>query len=254
MRMEAKSTFIGINIISNAPQFCMAAIDDNAKLIALSSGNLGDTLAYISGVKNAIVGINSPSNTNYGYVKKSKVIEDIKETNMKLSTYNMRICEYELFVKGYTPGFTPSSIKKCPKWVRNGFRLYKRCQELGYSISQIEINKKSLVEVNTETSFKKFANYQLLDKITFEGRLQRQLILYEMGMDIPDPMCYFEELTRYRLLNGNLPLEDIYQIEELNAICAAFSVYLLLQRNSLAEWIGEPDEGQIMVPPGKIKW
>ena len=43
------------------------------------------------------------------------------------------------------------------------------------------------------------------------SELMDQLILYRCDIDIPDPMYIFEEITRHRLLQGMLPIEDLYQ-------------------------------------------
>ncbi len=56
---------------------------------------------------------------------------------------------------------------------------------------------------------------------TLEGRLQRQLILVEQGLQLPDPFYFFEEITRHHLLTSNLPLETIHSAVELNALAAA---------------------------------
>lgn len=56
---------------------------------------------------------------------------------------------------------------------------------------------------------------------SLEGRLQRQLILVEQGLQLPDPFYFFEEITRHHLLTSNLPLETIHSAVELNALAAA---------------------------------
>ena len=77
-----------------------------------------------------------------------------------------------------------------------------------------------------------------LPKPTLEGRLQRQLVLFEQDMGIKDPMEFFEEITRHRLLKGILPIECIYTSEELDALVAAFTAYLAVNqpRRSGLDW------------------
>ncbi len=48
-------------------------------------------------------------------------------------------------------------------------------------------------------------------------------------MGIKDPMEFFEEITRHRLLKGVLPEEFIYSAEELDAMVAAFTAYMVSQ-------------------------
>lgn len=245
-------TYLGINIKSRSPQFYFAALDHNAQIIALSNGNMNDALAYISGLKNAVIGINAPYNVNQGLAKENRLFRELKQENHIVNDGSLRLCELELQSKGYSPFLTPSTIKKCPSWVKAGFRLYRKCEFLGCTLLNGENPGKSFVEINTEVSFSSFTNASLLDRNTLEGRLQRQLILYEMGLEIPDPMNFYEELTRHRLLNGILPLDDIFDSGELDAIAAAFSAYLIFKNPDQAIWLGDPEEGQVVIPPGRI--
>ena len=72
-------------------------------------------------------------------------------------------------------------------------------------------------------------------------------------MGIKDPMEFFEEITRHRLLNGVLPLEFIYTPEELDALVAAFTAYLAVSQPSDVVWIGNQQEGQITLPVSGLK-
>ncbi len=62
----------------------------------------------------------------------------------------------------------------------------------------------------------------LFSRQTLEGRLQRGLILYDEGLQIPDPMEFFEEITRHKLLQGVLPAEYIYSSRQLDALMMAY--------------------------------
>ena len=252
--MDTESiTYLGVNIKSRDSQICFAALDHEVRLIALSVGSMQDVMAYIAGQKCAVIGINGPSHINLGLAKERINSKKLDENPDSITTNNMRLCELELLLRGYSPVLTPSTITKCPKWVRSSFSLFRYCERLGYEIYNNSDKDKLLYEVNSEVNFGFFSNSNLLDKTLLESRLQRQLILYEMGLDIPDPMNYYEELTRHRLIKGILPLEDIYTIEELNAMAAAFSVFLISKDPLQAEWLGDPQEGQIAIPPGRIK-
>jgi hypothetical protein len=62
----------------------------------------------------------------------------------------------------------------------------------------------------------------LLSRRSLEGRLQRAVILYEEGLQISDPMDFFEEITRHKLLQGVLPVGNIYSFRELDALIMAY--------------------------------
>jgi hypothetical protein len=66
----------------------------------------------------------------------------------------------------------------------------------------------------------------LFSRQSLEGRLQRGLILYDEGFRIPDPMEFFEEITRHKLLQGVLPSEYIYSSRQLDALMMAYIAWM----------------------------
>jgi len=88
------------------------------------------------------------------------------------------------------------------------------------------------VETSAQDSFHALVEQDLLPRRTIEGRVQRSLILYEEGFQIPDPMDFFEEITRHKLLQGILPLENLYSTKELNALISAYISWMALNRPS----------------------
>lgn len=89
---------------------------------------------------------------------------------------------------------------------------------------------REFVETDVQGCFRAFARQNLLPRRTLEGRLQRALILYEQGLRITDPMEIFEEITRYKLLQGILPLEDLHSSRELEALAAAYIAWMIANR------------------------
>jgi hypothetical protein len=67
---------------------------------------------------------------------------------------------------------------------------------------------------------------ELLSRRTLEGRIQRGLILYEEGLQIPDPMDFFEEITRYKLMQGSLPTEGLNSPGQLDALVMSYVAWL----------------------------
>jgi hypothetical protein len=80
---------------------------------------------------------------------------------------------------------------------------------------------------------------KLFPKRTLEGRIQRALILYEEGVQIPDPMDFFEEITRHKLLQGLLPDDIINSLKQLDALIAAYVAWLSVHRPHRAETRGD---------------
>ena len=92
-----------------------------------------------------------------------------------------------------------------------------------------------------------------LPKPTLEGRLQRQIALYERKMGIKDPMEFFEEITRHKLLRGVLPMEYIYASQELDTLMAAYVAYCAFNHPQEMKMIGDIEEGQIALPVADLK-
>jgi hypothetical protein len=86
------------------------------------------------------------------------------------------------------------------------------------------------METKAQDCFRMLAGAKLLSGRTFEGRIQRSLILYEEGFQIPDPMDFFEEITRHKLMQGILPFEDLYSARELDAMVAAYIGWMTYNR------------------------
>ncbi|HEX5837669.1 MAG TPA: hypothetical protein VFY26_07545 [Anaerolineales bacterium] len=84
-------------------------------------------------------------------------------------------------------------------------------------------------ETRTEECFRAFQP-KLLPRRTIDGRIQRALILYEEGLQLGDPMDYYEEITRHKLLQGILPAETIYSIRQLDALAAAYIAWMAENR------------------------
>ncbi|MGZ9226270.1 MAG: hypothetical protein ACXW4M_12030, partial [Anaerolineales bacterium] len=61
-------------------------------------------------------------------------------------------------------------------------------------------------------------------------RIQRALVLYDQGLQINDPMEFFEEITRYKLIQGILPLENLYASKELDALVAAYIAWMTVNK------------------------
>jgi hypothetical protein len=49
-------------------------------------------------------------------------------------------------------------------------------------------------------------------------------------LQITDPIDIFEEFTRYKLIQGILPLENIYSSKELDALVAAYLAWIAINR------------------------
>ncbi|HET9590666.1 MAG TPA: hypothetical protein VFO91_17895 [Anaerolineales bacterium] len=84
---------------------------------------------------------------------------------------------------------------------------------------------------HADEAFRALLQHKLFSRRTLEGRIQRALILYDQGLQIDDPMEFFEEITRYKLMQGILPLEIIHSANELDALAGAYLAWMTANRS-----------------------
>jgi hypothetical protein len=66
-------------------------------------------------------------------------------------------------------------------------------------------------------------------------------------------MRLFEEITRHRLLQGILPLQDLYTPGELDALVAAYTAWMAALHPDQITMFGQPEEGQLVLPVAELK-
>jgi predicted nuclease with RNAse H fold len=240
------SIFVGIDPTSGRKTFTYAALDRDLNLVSLTDGEMEDVTAFLAGQKAARVAINAPSGVNHGLVREKMKQEML--TPHQVRGADMRVGEYELRGRGIPVSGTPSRIESCPAWMQLGFALYRKLEKMGFERYPQKESSYQVLETHPHACFCGLADKNLLPKPTLEGRLQRQLILYERGLRIKDPMEFFEELTRHKLLKGILPVELIYLPEILDALVAAYLAWLTSERPSEITQVGNESEGMIILP------
>ena len=100
----------------------------------------------------------------------------------------------------------------------------------GFTYYSRKTNKKQWFETNSQDCFRALNGRNLLSRRALEGRLQRILILYDQELQIDDPMEIFEEITRYKLMQGILPFANVYSSKELDALAAAYVTWMVVNR------------------------
>jgi hypothetical protein len=245
------SIFVGIDPAGGRKPFTYAAIDLQARLLTLADGEIDDVLAYLGGQQAALVAINAPSNPNHGLVRESR--QGLPLLHQPGRAQEMRLAEHALRERGINVVATPGRPEYCPAWVQDGFELYRRMVEMGYQPHSDEKPARAFIETQPQACFTVLLGQQPFSRASLEGRLQRQLILYEQGLSIRDPMDFFEELTRYKLLKGYLPLDLLYSPEKLDALAAACTAWLTSTKPAETILLGDAQEGQITLPVRELK-
>jgi hypothetical protein len=249
---EKSPVFVGVEILHSAGRlrraFIYAALDADRELLAIGHGDRDEILAYLGGQGCAHVAINAPRNPNTGIVNQSRTYQNGLPFEEPIPPLNTRLCEYLLQQEGFSIDATPNTIKACPRWVQRGFRLFQRLAEFGYAPYPHEESPRQSLETRADAVFWRFLKGQDPLPASLEGRIQRQLILYDQQLPVPDAMDFFLEITRYKLIQGDLPDRDIYAFEELNALAAAQIAWQAAHQPGQIDLLGDPEEGQIAVP------
>jgi hypothetical protein len=245
------SVCVGIDTTSGRKAFTYAALDRDLNLMALADAEMEEVAAFLGGQSSATVAVNAPSHVNAGLVRKN--LEKQSLTPHQLRGVEMRAAEYELRGRGIALSGTGSREMLCPAWIQVGFAMYRRLSKLGFKPYPDEGESHQWLETHPHACFSVLLGRCPLPKPTLEGRLQRELILFEHGVRIRDPMNFFEEITRHKLMNGMLPLELVHYPEQLDALVAAYTAWLAVEKPAELTRLGNKQEGFITLPAPLLK-
>ena len=199
--------YLGIDISFGPKPVTLVALDENQQAIAISNGDTADALAFAAGqTGGALAAINAAARPNRERMKREEVRGSLSPAPAKGKYTQLRQVEYELIQAGIEvsayfrirrQGSSFGAPRLCPgrKPGRDGIRfpsLRKMLSTSGWKCQRTP-QSGSLLGVAP------------LPAGTLEGRIQRQLALQDQGLNVPDAMDFFEEITRYRLLKSILP-------------------------------------------------
>jgi hypothetical protein len=245
--------FIGVDPSGGRKPFTYAALDQNGKLAALKDGELEDVLAFIGGQTGAYVAVNAPPRPNKGLIRQDKIRQKLPPLHISGRSLDMRLGEHQLRERGINVAMTPARKELCANWVQTGFDFYRRIHGMGFVPYPTVDASHQWIETHPHAIFCVLLEQTPLARPTLEGRLQRQLVLYEQGLGIRDPMGFFEEITRHKLLRGILPADQIYSTEELDAIAAAYVAFVAGRHPERVSRVGDLQEGQILLPVTELR-
>lgn len=229
--------YAGIDPGGREKTFTLVILDENLHPQTLGEAEADEIVAFVATWDEGGIALNAPATVARGKLR-------TKEHRQRL---NQRVAEYELRQRGFPIGNTPAEERLCPAWMQSGFDLYRRLQAAGWQIYP-QNGKRLLIETNPLVGFWSLLGQQPMPRQNLEGRLQRQLVLYDCGLQIRDPMLFFEEITRHRLRKGRLPWEWVYTPSELDALLAAYTAYLVKRHPQQTWQVGDEEEGFIVLP------
>jgi len=238
--------YIGIDPFSKQGSFTYSILDDECNLVDLDYGELCDIHPLIPSEGKVYIAVNGPRKTNIGLVKEELSGKGLLPGQMR--GRDLRVAEKLIREMGITISATPSKNELCTEWMHLSFLIFHELDKMDFSPFPTVSCSRQYMETHSHAFFCSLLDKNPFPKSTLEGRLQRQLILFDSGMGIHNPMKFFEEITRHKLINGILPFELIYSSEHLDAITAAYTAYLAATKPKSISMVGSDDEGLIILP------
>jgi predicted nuclease with RNAse H fold len=253
--MSISDIYLGIDPTAGRRPGTLAALDDDLRVVHLGSMAVDDMIGFIEAHPGAVVAIDAPQSPNRGLMRRPDVRRKFGLPPRGRTFAQWKVCEYELRRRNLRIYSTPSEPSAAPSWMRSGFALFKRLANLGFDFFRIgePPPEKLMIEVHPHACFAVLLGHRPLLKANLEGRLQRQMVLYLEGIDLRNPVHTLEELTRQHLLSGSLPLDGLHNHDELDALAAAFTAYLVQQKPSRVCQVGDAQEGLITLPAASLK-
>jgi len=242
-------SYIGVEVSPDKDYpFTFALMDDELTIRSIGRGDLSDAFSFLAGQDSALAAVNTPSATNKGIIKREEIRRQLTPKSHLARWANLRLVEYELAERGISVTKTPDSKKNIPKWMALGFQFFKELENIDFEPYPSLIAPKQFFESHGEACFWNLLRHAPLEKGTLEGCLQRQVVLRMCGVNIPDAMHFFREITQHRLLSSQLPVDDIYTNPELNAIASGFTAWLAVNHPEKTVKAGHAEEGFVFLP------
>lgn len=247
------SAYIGIDPTAGHKPFAYAALDGNLRLTALGGGSLDEVLAFSAGQRQAMVAVCAPRRPSQRLMERTEIRDSLNPAPRPGRWMGFRLAEYLLRQHGISCYKTPPDEKACPNWMQMGFHLYHRLEQMGYRSYPSPEPAMQWLEVYPHACFCTLLGHVPLPKNTLEGRLQRQLVLYQQKIGIPDPMEFVEGLTSQKLLQGSLPQDRLYTQGALDALVAAYTAWKAANHPKQVTSLGDAAEGLVILPVAELK-
>jgi predicted nuclease with RNAse H fold len=243
------TVYIGIDPTAGRRPIDYAILDGDLHLLTRGLGRLDKVLDVVRGYPAAVVAIDAPQSLNAGLMASEARRQKYGLPADTRTWAEYKVCEYELRQRGIRLYNTPGEVEAAPKWMRLGFELYNALRAEGFQLYKPNADApRQMLEVHPHACYTVLLGHVPMRKDSLEGRMQRQLLLFQEGVEIPDPMDAFEEITRHHLLEGTLVLPGLFTHDELDALVSAYTAYVAARHPERVTLVGDPDEGQIVVP------
>jgi hypothetical protein len=250
--MAAERVYIGIDPTAGKRLLTYTVLDADLNVLDIGDANFEGVLEAVGAYPVALCAVDAPSGPGMGLMADPdyRTSVGLKANTARYTSF--RVSEFELRRRNIGLYRTPRGDKSAPAWMQLGWRLYESLRGAGY-VRHPQSGPRQVIEVHPHACFTVLLDGRPYRKTTLEGRIQRQLVLYEEGLNVADPMDVFEEWTRHKVLTSQIRLDDLYEHDRLDALVAAYTAYLLAEQPERTTRVGDPREGTIVVPAGALR-
>lgn len=242
-------TYVGLDVTPHRQPITLAAVDHRLELVNLQSGGISEILNFLVEQSRLMIAVNCPQSLNRELMDSHGFRQTLLPAPHPSHWTDLRVVEYLFAQNGISIHRTPAKLANAPKWMKRGFQLYAQLIDVAKcQLYPTADTFHQYFESHADAFFQAKLHSKPFEENSLEGRLQRQLVLYEKDMPVKDPMLFFEEVTRYKMLHSILPLEEILSISQLNALAMANTAWLAGNQPEELMRLGNPEEGWLYIP------
>lgn len=251
-RMSDDIAFVGIDPTAGKRHSTLAVLDGRLRITRLVDMSLDTIAEVVAGYSQVTCAIDAPIAPGKGLMADPSYRRrlGLGPDSSTYSTY--RVGEYELRKRGIGLYNTPADPQQAKPWMQEGWKLYDRLRAAGF-VEYPHPGQRRMFETFPHAAFTALIGRRPYPKSSVRGLLQRQLVLYDEGVGVPDPMITLEEWTRHRIMTGQLTHAGLHSHDELDALMAAYTAFRAEKEPHEVSLLGDPTEGQIVLPQAELR-
>lgn len=225
MLADTKTVFLGIDPGSGRDSMVYLALDADKRILAIGGGKLSDVLSFAAGQSQALAAVHLSAVQRK--VPEETEVQQRLFPDAEADVFGrLRREAAERIENPQTGGGGLYHEKESRSARQRASDVIQQLHLLGYQPYPQADASRQWLRFSATAAYTALTGGRLFESRSLEGRLQRQLVLHQEKLPVRDPLDFFEEVTRHRLLLGKLPFEMLYAPQELNAMAAAYTAWL----------------------------
>ncbi len=248
--LSARPACLALGLAPSAHRrtFTYAALDGALRSVGAGRGSLVEVLSFVGPHAEVVAAAAGPSGPNAGLLAQPEYRAARGLPPGGTNWSGCRVAEYELRRRGLPAPLTPGP-GQAPRAAQVWFDVHTALHGAGFQAYAPEATAaRQVLEVPPTAAYASLLGHLPFQHDSLEGRLQRQIVLYDEGLAVADPLDAIEEVTRHHLRAGTLQLPGLLTPDELAALALAFTAHLAARRPQQLTLLGDPAEGQIALP------